>query len=246
VKARNFSSIFYMAMLALLTMAGGLVLPGYAQHSQLQSAKKPENGMLFAVGDVKVNGTKILGPTAVFAGDKIETSERSTAAITGHGGVVYVNPQSSVVYSNRIAAVSSRVDAVGGAGLASSMSLIHGATHHTHSPRKPCHDHDDDDHHHHARHDRDGDHDHDSAVLMQARFSDDSPSERHETDCDNDDHDDHHHDRDHDHDGDHDHDRDHDHDHDRDHDHDHDHDHSHDQAPLHFQDREHDHVSTRQ
>ena len=55
--------------------------------------------MLYTTGKVMVNGIRVSKPTALFLGDRIETSARSVAAIAYQGAMVYVPAQSSVVFS---------------------------------------------------------------------------------------------------------------------------------------------------
>ncbi len=117
--------------------------------------------MLYTTGKVMVNGIRVSKPTALFLGDRIETSARSVAAIAYQGAMVYVPAESSVVFSKdlftadlktvaaknspglQLHAKSAALAAAGGALMADEFERR--GSHCCcccHSPSRPCHLHD--------------------------------------------------------------------------------------------------------
>lgn len=112
--------------------------------------------MLYTTGKVMVNGVRVSKPTALFLGDRIETSARSVAAIAYQGAMVYVPAESSVVFSKElftadlktVAAKNSpglhaKTAALAAAGGALMAGEVERSANHCccccHSPSKPCH-----------------------------------------------------------------------------------------------------------
>ena len=54
--------------------------------------------MVFPSGNVSVNGSKALQPTAIFAGDRVQTGDKSGVVLTLAGSTVQVAAQSSMVF----------------------------------------------------------------------------------------------------------------------------------------------------
>jgi len=54
--------------------------------------------MLYAHGNVTVNGQSLAASTSIFAGDRLDTADSSVATINRRGSSVVVNPNSSVEY----------------------------------------------------------------------------------------------------------------------------------------------------
>ena len=50
---------------------------------------------------VTVNGNRVPATTTVFAGDRVQTAENSTAAITSQGLMVQLDPNSSAIFTSR-------------------------------------------------------------------------------------------------------------------------------------------------
>ncbi len=62
---------------------------------------RPAQATVQAQGNVTVNGSRVENTTTIFAGDKIQTSESSTANITAQGTMVQMSPNSSATFSDK-------------------------------------------------------------------------------------------------------------------------------------------------
>lgn len=60
-------------------------------------AERP-SAMLYATGDVTLNGVPAARSTSVFAGDRIDTANASVVSINRDGTLLVVNPNSSIEY----------------------------------------------------------------------------------------------------------------------------------------------------
>ena len=69
-----------------------LVLPLALLHAQT-------NAMVYASGDVKLNGAPVSGASTIFTGDRLTTADSSTVSVNRNGSTVVVSPDSSIQYN---------------------------------------------------------------------------------------------------------------------------------------------------
>ena len=86
------------ALRRIATAAFTLVL--FGAFVSLAHPSDAKGAMLYANGDVAVNGVKVRNTMAVFAGDKIQVGNNSTAAILSVAAVKFVPANSSVILGN--------------------------------------------------------------------------------------------------------------------------------------------------
>lgn len=67
--------------------------------SALMMGERP-SAMLYATGNVTLNGAPAATSTSVFAGDRIDTASASVVSINRDGSVVIVDPNSSIEYQD--------------------------------------------------------------------------------------------------------------------------------------------------
>jgi hypothetical protein len=79
---------------------GAFTLVLLAMFVPLAHPSDAKGAMLYANGDVAVNGVKVRNTMAVFAGDKIQVGNNSTAAILSVAAVKFVPANSSVILGN--------------------------------------------------------------------------------------------------------------------------------------------------
>lgn len=84
-----------VAGLISLTIAG--ITPAQAQTAS-KSLAPTSGAMLYANGNVKVNGRPAGISTSIFAGDKVEVGDSSAVSISRSGSSVVLSPNSSVQY----------------------------------------------------------------------------------------------------------------------------------------------------
>ena len=73
--------------------------------------------MVYASGDVKLNGNAVGGSSSVFDGDRLVTANSSTVSLNRNGSTVVVSPNSAVQYRGSVVDISSgsaRVTTVNG------------------------------------------------------------------------------------------------------------------------------------
>jgi hypothetical protein len=77
-----------------ITACALVLLAAFASVAQASGAK---GAMLYANGDVAVNGLSVRNSIVVFVGDKIQVGDNSTAAILSESGMRFVSADSSFV-----------------------------------------------------------------------------------------------------------------------------------------------------
>lgn len=100
---RSANKRWFMLLLAVVCSAGVL-------HAQTSGA------MLYATGDVKLNGTAVADASSVFAGDRIVTANSSIVSVNRSGSSVVVSPNSTVQYNK------SELDVIEGAAHVSTIN----------------------------------------------------------------------------------------------------------------------------